>query len=312
MPLFMKGLAFAINYYKPFIPQLPIELQEHVHSFMDPCIAVAMGRDIRWANRLMIGHRAIVSSLKFNFAGTQLISGSYDGTVRVWGTNDLKPVKTIDAPGKVTYANFVGSESMILSVSSEADIVVIDDLNGAMQSHFQIRGISENSTATSVDVKDDVVVICSSAIGISNNYGRVALYNWRTGDLLNMFSDFRSFRTPCVSIKDNFFVAAAENRAYCYKFDDLNYKRYLPFPADVVHATAASKHFMVFLCNFAQNTQKLHVYDRNFKLHNIIRLRHFVSALLFDDNGILFGLFSDQYHFRIDVKSGAQVYYEYV
>jgi ribosome assembly protein SQT1 len=68
------------------------------------------------------GHTDTVTSVGFNFDGTLAMSGSYDGTIKVWNTSSAECVLTLEGPEDIEWAMWHQKGNAILAGSSDGTI----------------------------------------------------------------------------------------------------------------------------------------------------------------------------------------------
>ncbi|KAJ2358801.1 hypothetical protein GGF43_000565 [Coemansia sp. RSA 2618] len=67
--------------------------------------------------RYFVGHTGLVTSLERAPGGDGLVSGSVDGTVRVWGLDEIRPVCTVDVGGGENVAAAYDPSGMVVAVA---------------------------------------------------------------------------------------------------------------------------------------------------------------------------------------------------
>jgi WD40 repeat protein len=74
-----------------------------------------------------VGHQAQVNRVAFNAGGTLLVTGSYDGTVRIWGVGSGKELLVLRDPrSKVDTAEFGPDGRFVVSSSSDGTVRIWD------------------------------------------------------------------------------------------------------------------------------------------------------------------------------------------
>ena len=70
----------------------------------------------------LLGHQDTVTSVGFNFDGTLALTGSYDGTVRIWNTTSGSLVQVLEGPVDVEWAEFHSKGNAVLAGSKDGTI----------------------------------------------------------------------------------------------------------------------------------------------------------------------------------------------
>ena len=70
----------------------------------------------------LLGHKDTVTSVGFNFDGTLALTGSYDGTVRIWNTNSGALLQVLEGPEDVEWAEFHSKGNAVLAGSKDGTI----------------------------------------------------------------------------------------------------------------------------------------------------------------------------------------------
>jgi len=70
----------------------------------------------------LLGHKDTVTSVGFNFDGTLALTGSYDGTVRIWNTSNGALLQVLEGPEDVEWAEFHSKGNAVLAGSKDGTI----------------------------------------------------------------------------------------------------------------------------------------------------------------------------------------------
>jgi COMPASS component SWD3 len=100
-------------------------------SLKPPDLSVDFGPAFRWDVRsgrclkLLPAHSDPVTATAFNYDGTCLVSGSYDGLVRVWDVATGECLKTLFADGNppVSYASYSPNGRFILASTLDNKVI---------------------------------------------------------------------------------------------------------------------------------------------------------------------------------------------
>lgn len=84
----------------------------------------------------LIGHTDTVTSVGFNFNGTLLLTGSYDGNVRIWDVETGTLVQTLDGPEDVEWASWHNKGNAVLAGSKDGTIWMWLSHNGQCMQVF--------------------------------------------------------------------------------------------------------------------------------------------------------------------------------
>lgn len=70
----------------------------------------------------LLGHKDTVTSVGFNFDGTLALTGSYDGTVRIWNTMNGSLLQVLEGPEDIEWAEFHSKGNAVLAGSKDGTV----------------------------------------------------------------------------------------------------------------------------------------------------------------------------------------------
>jgi WD40 repeat protein len=143
--VFIKGDPFRINLFRTYNGSLLRELR---------------------------GHSDIVTSLDFSPIGDLLVSGSYDGTVRLWDINNGNLIKTFYI-GSIVYSVCFSPNGQLIAIGEDLGFVTIYKINGELVKRFKAHPETTFSVVFSPD---------GQLLATGSDYPDFSIKIWRTSD----------------------------------------------------------------------------------------------------------------------------------
>jgi WD40 repeat protein len=160
-----------------------------VHPF-DQCIVATGGCDDRaflwrfsnsekeqWCYPL-VGHTDTVTSIGFNFNGKLLLTGSYDGTVRIWDVSTREQIQLLEGPDDIEWAAWHTKGNAVVAGSKDGTVWLWLTHNGQCIQVFS----GHDGLVTNGCFVSDGKFICTGG-----EDGSVRFWNPKTGICKSMF-----------------------------------------------------------------------------------------------------------------------------
>jgi len=129
----------------------------------------------------LYGHSNLVSSVAFSHNGTQVVSGSYDETVKIWDVSSGACLKTLEGHSRIVNSvAFLHNSTQVVSGSDDETVKIWDASSGACLKTLE----SHSSTVTSVAFSHDGTQVVS---GSGDN--TVKIWDASSGDCLKTLED---------------------------------------------------------------------------------------------------------------------------
>ena len=136
------------------------------------------------------GHTDTITSVGFNFDGSMVLTGSYDGTVRVWKTDTGEYLRTLDGPEDVEWAAWHSKGNAVIAGSKDGTLWMWLAHNGQCLQVFAGHEGAVSCGAFSADGK----VICSGG-----EDGTMRVWAPKTGACKHVFDNAHDGLITCIS-----------------------------------------------------------------------------------------------------------------
>ncbi len=70
----------------------------------------------------LLGHTDTVTSVGFNFNGSLLLTGSYDGTIKIWNIETGTLAQTLDGPEDIEWAQWHNKGNAVIAGSKDGTV----------------------------------------------------------------------------------------------------------------------------------------------------------------------------------------------
>lgn len=77
--------------------------------------------DEQWCFPLL-GHSDTVTSISFNFNGKLLLTGSYDGTIRIWDVQTKQQIQILEGPEDIEWASWHPKGNAVIAGSKDGTV----------------------------------------------------------------------------------------------------------------------------------------------------------------------------------------------
>lgn len=154
----------------------------------------------------LTGHTDTVTAVGFNFNGNLLLTGSYDGTVRIWQVSTATQVQVLEGPEDVEWAHWHSKGNAVIAGSKDGTIWMWLAHNGQCMMVFSGHDGMVSAGAFSHDGK----VVCSGG-----EDGTVRLWQPRTGVCSQVFEqttknkDGHEATVTCMDTEGEFLVTGS-------------------------------------------------------------------------------------------------------
>jgi len=128
------------------------------------------------------GHQKTVDSASFSPDGTRLATASQDGTVRIWNTRKHELITMLKVTDKAVWSVAFTPDGKSLITGAEDGVELWDSDSWQVRDRFlgQLAVVSGHGT---------ILATAESSPFFWEHAGAVALWNWRTGQLLRRFDE---------------------------------------------------------------------------------------------------------------------------
>jgi ribosome assembly protein SQT1 len=182
----------------------------------------AEATDVRYTE--FVGHTDTVTSVGFNFNGNQFLTGSYDGTVRIYNVDSKELVVTLEGPEDIEWAKWHSRGNAVIAGSKDGTIWLWLSHNGQCMQVFTGHGGLVNCGGFTQDGK----MIITGADDCS-----LRVWMPKTGVCKKVFDTARGAIT-CVSFGEDTFLAGSEDgHAYLFSQSSLKQVCVLQHAADL-------------------------------------------------------------------------------
>lgn len=113
---------------RAFLWEVPRQLTSHTAD------AAGSTEDFKYSE--ILGHSDTVTSVGFNFNGSQFLTGSYDGTVRIYNVDSKEHLITLEGPEDVEWAAWHSRGNAVVAGSKDATIWLWLSHNGQCMQVF--------------------------------------------------------------------------------------------------------------------------------------------------------------------------------
>eukprot|EP01033_Poteriospumella_lacustris_P007561 gene7561-5438_t len=162
----------------------------------------------------ILGHTDTVTSVGFNFNGSQFLTGSYDGTVRIYNVETKELVITLEGPEDIEWAKWHNRGNAVIAGSKDGTVWLWLSHNGQCMQVFTGHAGLVNCGGFTLDGK----MIITGAEDCS-----LRVWMPKTGVCKKVFDTPRAAVT-CVSFSDDTFLAGSED-GYAYLFSQSSLKQ---------------------------------------------------------------------------------------
>lgn len=136
------------------------------------------------------GHTDTITSVGFNFDGSMVLTGCYDGTVRVWKSDTGEYLRTLDGPEDVEWAAWHSKGNAVIAGSKDGTLWMWLAHNGQCLQVFAGHEGAVSCGAFSADGK----VICSGG-----EDGTMRVWAPKTGACKHVFDNAHDGLITCIS-----------------------------------------------------------------------------------------------------------------
>ncbi|CAL6044734.1 Notchless [Hexamita inflata] len=259
-------------------------------------------------------HNGTISSLQFSPDGQNIISSSYDRTVKIWSTHNAKLLNTLNHEKSLFISTYSPDNELIASGGVDR-ILTIHTYEGIKLDEFQINSkvltidfyktnqelacgtgdgavqlwdiikkrMFKELTGHSAQVNSVKFSIDGELLVSGSDDKTVIVWNARTGDAIKVIQ--MPGKVPCVCISDDCqYIAAtcADNSVHVFDSKN-NFKKIQQFyHADIVNTTCFSKN--VLFCAGLDSQITTHIVQHGVNMSKVCHTS-FINVLVFSPDG---------------------------